>query len=131
MMINRTDLAIGVAIAFILGGVIAASFTKAYLFAPDQAFAEQGKATGSPLLAEGQKLFISSCAGCHYSDKTEDKGGPGLKGLSKSRKLPSSGREATEQNIIAQLKSPIKTMPKFDRFTEQENESLAAYLLSL
>lgn len=130
-MINRTDLAIGVTITFILGGVIAASFTEAHLFGPNQAFAEQDKASDSPLLAEGQKIFISSCAGCHYSDKKEDKGGPGFKGLSKSKKLPSSGREATEQNIVAQLKSPIKTMPKFDRLTEQENKSLAAYLLSL
>ena len=57
--------------------------------------------------------------------------GPGLKGLSKTGKLPTTGRKATEANIRAQLKSPVKSMPPFDKLTDQEIRSLAAYLLSL
>ncbi len=133
MRINKTDPAIVAAIAVILGGVVAASFIRAYLLGPNQAFAaqEQDKPAEASLLAAGQSLFAANCAGCHFADKTEEKNGPGFKGLSKNKKLPTSGRDATQENIRAQLKSPIKTMPKFDKLTDQEIRSLAAHLLSL
>ena len=130
---NKTDLAIVVSIAVILGGVMAASFTQAYLLGPNQAFAaqEQGQPADASLLVAGQNLFAVNCAGCHFADKTEEKYGPGFMGLSKTKKLPTSGRDATEDNIRAQLKSPIKSMPKFDKLTDQEIKSLVAHLLSL
>ena len=131
--ITKTSLAIGVAIAVILGGVLAASFSETHLWGPSQAIASQdkGQPAGAALIGDGKKLFSASCASCHNTDTKEYKGGPSLMGLSKAKKLPTSGRAATAENIRDQLKSPIKIMPKFDKLTDQEIRSLAAYLLSL
>jgi mono/diheme cytochrome c family protein len=131
--ITKSSLAIGVAIAVILGGVLAASFSETHLWGPSQAIASQDKVqpVDAALLAGGKKVFAASCASCHHTDKKEYKGGPSLMGLSKTKKLPTSGRAATAENIRAQLKSPIKIMPKFDKLTDQEMRSLVAYLLSL
>ena len=129
---SKTDLAIGVTIAIILCGVVAASLTRVYLFAPKPAFAQQKAQTGdASLVKSGKMLFDAQCAGCHATDTPEGKYAPGFKGLSKARKLPSSGRPATEEHIRAQLKKPLKNMPRFDKLSEQEIRSLVAYLLSL
>ena len=133
MGIRKTDLAIVTTVAIILGAVVAASLTRASLMGPSKTLAAQDEASSEtpPIVAEGKKLFEASCAGCHFADRTEGKHGPGFKGLSKTKKLPTSGRDATEENISTQLKSPIKTMPPFDKLTDQEIRSLAAYLLRL
>lgn len=130
---KKTDFAIATAVAVILGAVVAASFTRAALKEPSHSPAAQDEVSSetAPLVAEGKKLFEAMCAGCHVTDKREGKYGPGFKGLSQAKKLPISGRDATEESIRAQLKSPIKTMPKFDRLTDQEIKSLVAYLLRL
>ncbi len=130
---QKTGLAKGIAVVVIFIGVMAACLTETHLWGPSQAIAQQDKvqSVDAALLAAGQTLFAANCAGCHHTDKTGDKGGPSLMGLSETKKLPTSGRDFTAENIRAQLKSPIKSMPKFDKLTDQEIRSLVAHLSNL
>lgn len=79
----------------------------------------------------GQTLFDNQCSFCHYADRTESKLGPGLKGVLKGETLPVSGRPATPENIIQQLKNPYQNMPSFGSLSQQEIRELLAYLKSL
>ncbi len=85
----------------------------------------QGKAE------EGEVLFTSKCASCHYADKEDAKHGPGLKNILKKDTLPSSSRPATVENISLQLRKPYRVMPSFTSFSEQELADLLAYLKTL
>jgi hypothetical protein len=85
----------------------------------------------SASVAAGKVLYEKSCAYCHYADRADGKLGPGLKGLLKVETLPSSGRPATIENVMLQLKEPIGTMPAFTAFTEDELACLSAYLASI
>ena len=87
-------------------------------------FASPDESPTTKLSAEGAVLFEKNCAQCHYSDKVETKMGPGLKGLFKRDKLPVSGRDATDDNVRRQLKTPFKNMPSFARLSEPEITSL-------
>jgi mono/diheme cytochrome c family protein len=60
----------------------------------------------STLADEGAVIFNQSCAMCHYSDQTEAKVGPGLKGLYKKDHMAKSGWKVTDDNIKRQLKTP-------------------------
>ena len=82
---------------------------------------------------QGAALFADKgCAHCHYTDKKDTKIGPGLEGLFARERLPVSDRPVNEQNVRRQLETPYKEMPSFaGRLTEQETESLIAYLKSL
>jgi len=86
-----------------------------------------------PSAREGSKLFVSKgCAHCHFTDSGKTQIGPGLKELFKKDVLPVSGREATEENVRKQLKTPYKNMPSFaDRLTEEQTDQLIAYLETL
>jgi mono/diheme cytochrome c family protein len=130
---KRADLAIGMVIAVFLLGVLAASITRVSLIGPKEATAapEKAQAGDAALVSEGKRLFTANCGGCHAADKPKGKYGPGFKGLSKAGKLPTSGRKATKANIRTQLKTPFKSMPAFEKLTEQEIRALAAYLLQL
>jgi len=130
---TKTDTAICLTAAIILCGVVAASLARVYLIEPRPAFAQEQKAQagGDSLVDAGKGLFAANCAGCHAIDTTDGKYAPGFKGLAKAGKLPSSGRPATEEHIRDQLKKPFKTMPPFDKLTDREARSLAAYLLTL
>jgi cytochrome c2 len=79
----------------------------------------------------GQTLFDQQCSFCHYADRTESKLGPGLKGILKGETLPVSGKPATPENIIQQLKNPYQNMPSFGSLSQQEMGELLAYLKSL
>jgi len=82
---------------------------------------------------EGKALFTEKgCSHCHYTEKTADKVGPGLKNLFKGETLPVSGREVNDENIRRQLNHPYDDMPSFaDRLTEKETERILAYLKTL
>jgi len=82
-------------------------------------------------IEKGASLFNDKCSGCHFSDKQENKIGPGLKNILNKTKLPSSGRLANIENIWKQLKNPLLSMPAFLSFSEQELADLKAYLESL
>jgi uncharacterized membrane protein len=80
---------------------------------------------------KGAELFNNLCAGCHYTDKADAKLGPGLLGLFGEKKLPSSGRLATEENVRLQMKNPFDKMPAYRHLTEEEVADLIAYMKTL
>ena len=79
----------------------------------------------------GAQIFQSQCAVCHFSDKEDRKSGPGLKGILKKDKLPASGRPATPENILRQLRTPFLAMPAFPSLAGQDAADLLAYLKTL
>lgn len=92
-------------------------------------------APSAPLLQgdadKGNDLFARHCASCHYSDREDNKLGPGLKGLFQKGRLPLSGRAATEENVRRQMVRPFRSMPSFGSLTAQEIADLIAYLKTL
>lgn len=83
------------------------------------------------LTPKGATVFHQNCSDCHYSDKTETKIGPGLKGLFKLPKLPSSDRPVTDATVRNQIKTPFKNMPSFAELPEDDVDALIAFLKSL
>ena len=83
------------------------------------------------MAADGAALFKQYCSGCHYTDSTETKVGPGLKGLFEAEKFPVSGVPATEENFRRQLNSPFKKMPPFGYLTDKQVKDLLLYLKTL
>jgi cytochrome c len=87
--------------------------------------------------AEGEKVFNANCAMCHFADKTDNKMGPGLKGLFKNKLLPSSHTPATEENVREQILKgnphgkPVP-MPGFaEKLKPEQVDSLIEYLKTL
>lgn len=79
----------------------------------------------------GARLFESNCSFCHFTDSTDTKVGPGLKGLFKNKELPVSSWPVTVQSIERQLKTPFAQMPAFAQMGSQDIAALTAYLKSL
>jgi len=79
----------------------------------------------------GSRLFAGRCAGCHFSDREDQKTGPGLKGLFRWSSLPISGRPVTVDSILRQLKTPFKSMPAMTGLTEQDLADLLAFLKTI
>jgi mono/diheme cytochrome c family protein len=79
----------------------------------------------------GGVLFDGKCSLCHFADSEESTLGPGLLGILKNDRLPSSGRPATPENILDQLREPVGTMPSFTSLTDQELADLLAYMGTL
>jgi uncharacterized membrane protein len=79
----------------------------------------------------GVDLFAESCAMCHFTDSTETKVGPGLKGLFQREALPVSQKPVTAEAVADQLKTPFENMPAFPDLTDEEIASLVAYLRTL
>jgi len=80
---------------------------------------------------KGSDLFARNCASCHYSDREDNKLGPGLKGLFHKDSLPASGRTMNEENVRHQMMRPFRSMPSFGSLTPQEVADLVAYLRTL
>lgn len=82
--------------------------------------------------AKGKTVFESNnCSSCHNADSTEQKMGPGLKGLFKKDKL-ANGKKPTEANIKAQVEEGGGGMPAYkDLLSDQEKTDLLAYLKTL
>jgi cytochrome c5 len=78
----------------------------------------------------GEALFKNNCTVCHFTDSKERKVGPGLLGLFKSARLP-SGKTATEDNIIKQIRQGGGGMPPFAHLQDEEIQALVEYLKSL
>ena len=78
----------------------------------------------------GEALFKNNCTVCHFTDSKARKVGPGLLGLFKSERL-SSGRTASEDNIIKQISQGGGGMPPFSHLKDEEIQALVEYLKSL
>ena len=79
----------------------------------------------------GAALFAKKCSFCHFTDKTETKVGPGLKGLFDRKKMPVSSRPVTAETIRQQLIDPVAEMPAFKDLEKQEIRQLTDFLKSL
>lgn len=82
-------------------------------------------------IKQGKELYESECTLCHDPNSRETIVGPGHKGLLKRDKLPVSGRPATAENIVRQLRTPYNRMPSFDYLSDEEMKDLLAYLNTL
>ena len=81
-------------------------------------------------VSDGAAAFGSKCAVCHNTDSAERKIGPGLAGI-KDGKLP-SGKEATDENILAVINQGGNGMPAYESIlTDEEKTVLVAYLKTL
>ncbi len=78
----------------------------------------------------GEALFKNNCTVCHFTDSKTRKVGPGLLGLFKSERLR-SGRTASEDNIIKQIRQGGGGMPPFSHLKDEEIQALLEYLKSL
>ncbi|MGB7760487.1 MAG: c-type cytochrome [Bryobacteraceae bacterium] len=85
-------------------------------------------ANGDP--TKGKKVF-EACAVCHNADSTEQKMGPGLKGLFKRAKLK-NGQKVTDATVRARIDEGGGGMPGYkDMLTDGEKDDLIAYLKTL
>ncbi len=79
----------------------------------------------------GQMIFADNCAACHYTDRTDEKAGPGLKGLFQMKTLPVSGWPVNEDTVRKQLLTPYRDMPDSTDLSENEIAAVITYLKSL
>jgi cytochrome c len=80
--------------------------------------------------AKGKEVF-GQCAVCHNADSTEQKMGPGLKGLFKHDKLV-NGKKVTDATVREKIDEGGNGMPPFkDTLSDQEKDDLIAYLKTL
>jgi mono/diheme cytochrome c family protein len=79
----------------------------------------------------GEKLFAANCAACHYSDRKDQKVGPGLLGLFKNVELPESGLPANEENVRRRIINGGDKMPPFRHLKEEELKTIVDYLKTL
>ncbi len=87
--------------------------------------------SNAPLVRRGAALFSAKCAMCHYTDSDGVRVGPSLKGLFEQTRLPSSRRPVSAGAIASQLKKPFDRMPPFPDLTDEQIESLIAYLKTI
>jgi mono/diheme cytochrome c family protein len=79
---------------------------------------------------DGKEIFEAKCAVCHNADSKDKKIGPGLAGI-KDGKLP-SGKDATDENLLANINKGGNGMPAFEKLlSDEEKASLIAYLKTL
>jgi cytochrome c len=80
--------------------------------------------------AKGKEVF-DQCSVCHNADSTEQKIGPGLKGLFKHDKLV-NGKPVNEANVKAKINEGGNGMPAYkDILSDQEKDDVIAYLKTL
>jgi mono/diheme cytochrome c family protein len=88
-----------------------------------QAFAADAK--------KGKSNFDDNCSVCHNADSTDQKVGPGLKGLFKHDKL-ANGKAVNDANVTTMINEGGNGMPPFaDALTKAEKDDIVAYLKSL
>ncbi|MFZ2054441.1 MAG: cytochrome c [Candidatus Aminicenantales bacterium] len=118
--------------AFFFLRVAASEPVPGEVISPPVASSAQNPTPGVDRRVEsGASLFARLCASCHYSNRKENRQGPGLKGLFTASSLPHSGKPVTEENIRQQLIHPAFSMPSFAGLTDQELADLIAYLKTL
>ena len=81
--------------------------------------------------AEGEQLFKQNCSACHFTDSTNKKVGPGLKGVFKQAKFPVSGRPVSDDTFRQILKTPVRQMPPFGHLSDEQADALLDYLKTL
>jgi mono/diheme cytochrome c family protein len=86
---------------------------------------------GGQTALSGKDLFKANCSGCHFSDRTDKKAGPGLLGLFKNPALPASGRTPSEENVRETIVDGRGRMPSFKHLQDSEINALVDYLKSL
>lgn len=103
------------------------------------AAAQNGKGNGNGGkgdAAKGKELFEANCALCHNADSTEEKVGPGLKGISKKGpdKL-SDGTEHKNHSAAVLRKQVVEgggTMPPVGgTLSDKDVDDVIAYVLTL
>ena len=87
--------------------------------------------TDTESIAKGKELYESKCSFCHDAYSNGRIVGPGHKGLLKNPLLPISKKSATADNIANQMRNPYKDMPSFSYLSENEVQSLIAFLNTL
>lgn len=81
--------------------------------------------------AKGKALFQQWCEICHFTETTEKKVGPGLKGLYKRGKF-ASGRKVDDASLRTWIEKGGKDMPAFGgSLNKDEIRDLIAYLKTL
>ncbi len=79
----------------------------------------------------GRNIFIEKCKPCHDAYSTRIKVGPGLIGILKNPELPVSKKPATPDNIVSQLRNPVRNMPAFNDLSDEETLNIIAFLNTL
>jgi cytochrome c2 len=98
------------------------------MLAGTQMFAQ--KKAGAGDVAKGKEVF-EQCGVCHNADSTEEKVGPGLKGLFKRDKLK-NGKKVTEQSVRETINMGGDGMPAFaDMLSDEERNNVIAYLKTI
>lgn len=87
--------------------------------------------TDAESIARGKILYETKCSFCHDAYSNEKGVGPGHKGILKSPLLPASRRPANPGNIAEQLRRPYRDMPAFSYLSDDELQSLIAFLNTL
>lgn len=79
--------------------------------------------------AAGKKVFDDNCTACHTATSNDNGVGPGLKGLYKNGKMPSSGKPVNDANVRKQILVGGNGMPSFKgKISDADIDSLIAYL---
>lgn len=86
-------------------------------------------AEGDP--ENGRAIFAENCSSCHATDNDEPGFAPGLRGVLRKDTLPESGRPATTENVISQLREPVGVMPSYNSITGQDLTDLIEYMKTL
>lgn len=130
---------LGIVIAFLALGTVASSAGYYVLSmiplsrVPEQTTAIREEAGGPQASGalKGKELFQAQCSRCHDAGSDAAPGSLGMKGILKGSALPVTGRPATAENIVLQLRTPYKGMPAFPHLTEAEVNDLIAYMKGL
>jgi len=87
--------------------------------------------TDQESINKGKELYESKCYFCHDAYSTKWGVGPGHKGILKNPLLPASGKPATPENIVNQLRNPYKDMPSFSYLSDEDIQNIIAFLNTL
>ncbi len=79
----------------------------------------------------GRALFNEKCFFCHDAKSKNRIVGPGLENVLKEKYLPVSKKPPTAENIIEQIRNPIKDMPSFSYLSDDEIRNIIAHLNTL
>ena len=101
-------------------------FSAAYLASAGAAFGQDKKGDAD----KGKQVF-EQCSVCHNVDSPEKKMGPSLQGLFKKKTL-SSGKAASDANVLTQINNGGNGMPAYaDMLSAEDKANLLAYLHTL
>ena len=94
-------------------------------------FAVASQAQMSYDATHGKEIFTSKCSICHSADTTEQKIGPGLKGLY-ARGTMADGTKVTDESVTLRIVNGKTPMPPFkDTLTPAEIKQVVEYLKPL